>query len=280
MKHDESFFRGYGNLELFYQHWQPVGMPRAVLVIVHGVGEHSGRYMNVVTALTAHRYAVYGYDQRGHGRSPGQRVHINRWTEYRDDLHAFLGSIRQQEPARPIFLYGHSMGALVVMDYILHHPQGLQGAILSGAPIEPAGVAKPYLVALARALSGILPRFSVNLGLDITALSRDPQVVKAYEADPLTCRVVTVRWGTESLDAVTWVKAHLAETALPTLLLHGEADRLDLAAGTQHIFRTITHPDKTMHIYPGGYHEPHNDLDHEQVIRNITEWLDQHTEGS
>jgi alpha-beta hydrolase superfamily lysophospholipase len=279
MKHHESFFKGTGNLELYSQQWQPDEKPRAVLVIVHGVGDHSGRYMNLIHPLTTHGYAVYGYDMRGHGRSQGQRVHINRWSEYREDLDTFLSLIRGQEAGIPIFLYGHSMGALVVLDDLLHQPKGLQGAIVSGAPIEPAGVAKPYLVAIARLLSGILPRFTLNLGLDSTALSRDPGVVKAFDTDPLVSRVASVRWGTESLATIAWVKAHVSETTLPILLVHGEADRLNLASGTRYLFNTMTHADKTMLLYPGAYHDPHNDLDHEKVVHDIMDWLDRRTEA-
>ncbi len=185
MKHSEGAFRGAGSLELYYQCWQPEGKPRAILVIVHGVGEHSGRYMNLANHLTTCSYAVYGFDQRGFGRSPGQQGHINSWVEYREDLKAFLQKIREQQPDCIIFLFGHSLGALVALDYILHYPEGLRGAIVSGAPIEPAGVAKPYLVALAHFLSRVCPRFSLPLGLDVSALSRDAAVVKAYTTDPL-----------------------------------------------------------------------------------------------
>lgn len=277
MKHEEGFFRGTKGLELYYQHWQPDAEPRAIIAIVHGVGEHSGRYMNVVKPLTTHGYAVYGYDHRGHGRSAGRRVHINRWGEYREDLKIFLDTVTKQEPEKPVFLYGHSMGALIALEYLSHHPQRLSGAIISGAPIEPAGVSKPYLVALARTLSGVWPRFSVNLGLDITALSRDPDVAKAYETDPLVSRRATVRWGTESLNTISWVKAHATKINIPILLIHGEADRLSLAQGTRSLFEIMTHADKTLRIYPGGYHEPHNDIDHEQVVADIQQWLDQHS---
>ena len=276
MKHEESSFQGTHGLEFYYQYWQPDAEPRAIIAVIHGVGEHSGRYMNVVNPLTAHGYGVYAYDHRGHGRSPGQRVHINHWSEYREDLKAFLDVVAKQEPGRPIFIFGHSMGALIALEYLSHRPQGLKGAIISGAPIAPAGVAKPYLVAVARTLSGVWPRFSVNLGLDITAISRDPDVVKAIAADPLVSRTATVRWGTESLNTLAWVKAHAPEINLPILLIHGEADRLNLAQGTRALFDAMTHADRTLRIYPGGYHELHNDIGHEQVMADIRQWLDQH----
>jgi alpha-beta hydrolase superfamily lysophospholipase len=276
MNHEEGFFHRSGGLELFYQRWQPDVEPRAIIVIVHGVAEHCGRYMNLVNSLLTGGYEVWGYDQRGHGHSPGQRVYINRWGEYREDLKAFLDLVGKQEPGMPIFLYAHSMGALVALDYLLHYSEGLQGAIISGAPIEPAGVAKPSLVVLARLLTRIWPRLSVNLGLDTRALSRDPVVVKAYETDPLVSHRVTIRWGTESLDTVAWVKAHASEICLPILLVHGEADQLNLARGSRDFYEAITYADKTLRTYPGSYHEPHNDLGFGQVVADVTEWLDQH----
>jgi alpha-beta hydrolase superfamily lysophospholipase len=269
--HREGFFRGAEAVE---QHWQPDTEPRAIIVIVHGYGEHSGRYRNIVNPLVAHGYAVYGHDHRGHGRSPGQRVYINRWEEYREDLGCFLNTVGKQEPGRPVFLFAHSMGALVGLDFLLHYPQGVSGAIISGAPIEPAGVNDPFRIAIARILSGVWPRFSVNLGLDITALSRNPNVVKAYADDPLVSRMATARWGTEILNTVAWVKTHAAELTIPILFIHGESDRVNRVQGTRYLFQAARSADKTLRTYPGGYHEPHNDIDHEKVVADIREWLD------
>lgn len=117
----------------------------------------------------------------------------------------------------------------------------------------------------------------MNLGLDITALSRDPDVAKAYETDPLVSRRATARWGTEILNTISWVKAHATKINIPILLIHGEADRLALAQGIRSFFEIMTHADKTLRIYPGGYHEPHNDIYHEQVVADIQQWLDQHS---
>lgn len=271
--HREGRFQGAGDLQLYYQSWHPEGAARATLVIVHGIGEHSGRYMNVVHYLVPRGYAVYGFDHRGHGRSPGQRGHINDWSEYREDVDAFLRMVRSREGERPLFVFGHSLGALIVLEFVLRRPDGLRGVIISGAPIEPVGVAKPYLVALARLLSRLWPRFSLSTRLDTPAISRDPAVVHAYRTDPLVHRTATARWGTECLAAIAWVKAHAAELHVPILLLHGGADRLNSPDGTARFFAQITHPDKTMHIYPGAFHEPHNDVHREEVLRDIAQWL-------
>jgi alpha-beta hydrolase superfamily lysophospholipase len=274
--HDEGIFRGAGGIELYRQCWQPEREARAVLAIVHGHGEHSGRYANVVHSLVPRGYAIYGFDQRGQGRSRGQRGHIDSWTEYREDLGAFLRWIAIQEPHRPVFLMGHSMGALVVLDYLLHDSKGIRGAIVSGAPIEPAGVAKPALVLLSRLLSSVRPRFPLSLALDTSALSRDAAVVKAYVADPLVHGRITARWGTETLAALAWVKAHAPEVNIPILFIHGEADRLNRSSGSRAFFDRVAIEDKTLNMYPEMYHELHNDRGYDRVLSDLERWLGRH----
>lgn len=273
MQHSEGTFAGTGGLELYYQCWRPESNARAVVAIVHGVGEHSGRYMNVVGPLVEDGYAVYGYDQRGHGASPGRRVHIDRWTQYREDLDAYVSMIAKREPGRPIVVYGHSMGSLVVLDYVLQQPKGLAGAIISGTATEPSGVGSPALVATARVLSKVAPRFSVDLGLRPAALTRDPVALEAYRTDPLVTSRATARWGAESLDTVARIKEGMASIDIPLLVLHGEADQLNMVEGSRVLVETVTCTDKTLHVYPDVCHEPHNDLGHEQVASDIKTWL-------
>lgn len=276
VKQSHDTFRGAGALELSYQSWCPEREARAILAIVHGHGEHTGRYGNLVHALAPRDIAVYGFDQRGHGRSRGQRGHIGSWSEYREDVRLFLRLIAHEEPERPIFLMGHSMGALVVLDYLMHYPDGLRGAIVSGAPIEPIGVAKPYLVYISRALSRIAPRFPLRLALDVSALSRDDAVVKAYVADPLVHGRFTARWGTESLDAVKRIKDGAAAVKIPILVIHGGADRLNASEGVGRFFEGIAAADKSLRIYPDMFHELHNDIGHEAATTDVAEWLGRH----
>jgi alpha-beta hydrolase superfamily lysophospholipase len=273
VRYSEGSFRGAGGLELHYRRWLPDADPRAAVVLVHGVCEHGGRYTNVVDRLAGGGYAVYAYDQRGHGASPGRRVHVDRWAEYREDLDNCLAMAAEQVPERPIVVYGHSMGSLVVLDYLLHDPRALAGAIISGAALEPAGVGTPYLVAVARILSGITPRFSVSLGLDVDALSRDPEVLEptapirsSHHARP--CAGVP-RASTRSSAS----RRACGRIDVPLLVLHGEDDRLNLAEGARTLFEAVSHPSKRMHIYPGVRHEPHNDFGHEQVVTDVEAWL-------
>ena len=273
MKHSKGIFRGSGGISLFFQSWLPEEIPVASVAIVHGWGEHSDRYSNVVECLLPHGYAIYGFDQRGHGRSPGKRGHINSWGEYREDLRSFINIIRQQHPDGAVFLWGHSLGALIALDYLLHHPEGVRGAVISSCPIEPAGVAKPYLVLLSRLLSHIWPSFSLDRRLDATTLSRDQQVVQDSRSDPMMHGLCSARWASEVLDAIAAVKSQVSEVAVPLLFLHGEADQVNLAAGTSYLFDAVAFQDKTLRIFPGMYHELHNDIDHEQVLDDVRNWL-------
>lgn len=276
MRHNEFHFEGMNDISLYSQYWLPEGHPRAVIALVHGFGEHSGRYMNVVDYMVSNQYGVYGYDLRGHGNSPGQRGHIDTWVEYRIDLLKFLKMIEVQQLGCPIFLMGHSMGALIALDFILSENEKLAGAIISGAPIDPVGVAKPYLVALARILSRIYPRFPIDLGLDHDAISRIPSVVRSYKEDPLVHGKVSARWGTESLSAVESVKMQGENIHIPFLMIHGEADRLNSAEGAKRFFDQIRIHDKEFICYPAGYHELHNDLDYEKVLSDLLDWINRH----
>ncbi len=273
MERKNGTFAGSGGLELYSQCWRPGGQARAALAIVHGMGEHSGRYKNVTNALVPRGYAIHAFDLRGCGRSPGQRGHIDSWSQFRDDVSAFLRSVREQEPRAPLFLMGHSMGGLIVLDYVLRRPEGLAGTVVSAAGLEPLGVAKPWMVLLAKLLTRIWPSLSLDVGLEAAAVSRNPAVVEAYTNDPLCHSKGSVRWGTESLAVIDWIKAHAGEIEIPILMAHGNADRLVSLSGTKAFFDAVTFADKEIHLYEGGYHEPHNDIDHEQVLADYASWL-------
>ena len=274
MQHDQGQFRGTGDIELTYQRWRPEGQASAVLAFVHGLGEHSGRYMNLVNHLVPLGYALVGYDLRGHGRSPGKRGHISAWSEYRDDLAAFLDHASLADC--PLFLMGHSLGGLIVLEYVLYHgDRPLAGVIGSGVSLTASGLSA-FVLAMGRILSRILPALQIKTGLDPTTISRDPAVVRAYQEDPLVHGLGTPRLSTESLSAMERTLARAAEWQLPLLLLHGGADRLVPIAPTRSFFQQVTIADKQMIEYPGGYHEPHNDIHHPQVTADLERWLAQH----
>jgi alpha-beta hydrolase superfamily lysophospholipase len=276
--HTEGKIRGYDDVSLFEQTWLPAGDPRGVVALVHGIGEHSDRYGYLVKRLNDSGFAVCALDNRGHGRSGGVKGHVNTWADYREDLHVFMRYVIAKFPNIPVFLYGHSLGALIVTDYVLFYPDGIYGLIVSGHPLRPTGSAKPILIKIARVLSRYLPEFSLSLGLDDNTLSRDPAVVKAYREDPLVHRRVTARWGTEALAAVDRVRERAGEIRCPLLVLHGGADKINSPEGSRELYEKSSSGDKELFIYPGGYHEPHNDLDREKVASDVIAWLEARSE--
>lgn len=277
MEHKVDTFLGFEGIGLYHQSWRP-GQPRAVVVLVHGFGEHSDRYGNVVGALVPRGFAVHAFDLRGHGRSEGARGHIRSWREFREDVRAFLHVVREQEgEGRPLFLFGHSMGGLIVLDYALRYPDALSGVIVSGPLLAQPGVS-PFLLWLSRLLSRVWPSFTIDTGLDAGALSRDPEMVRAYEEDPLVHSRASARLGTEITATIAWVMDHAPAWRLPLLVLQGEADRLVPPEGSRRFVSLVTYPDVTYREYPGGYHEPHNDVQREEVLNDLVQWLEAHLE--
>lgn len=269
-------FEGLNGCQLYYKAWIPDVGPKAVLAIVHGAGEHIDRYQTLATSLLPSGYAIIGYEQRGHGRSDGRRGHIYSWDEYRSDLAIFLYRVAEMVPDIPVFLLGHSLGSLVVLDYIIQEPLGLTGAIVSGTSLDPTKAAPPLQVFLAKILSGIWPTFSMKVPLPGSSLSRNPQVAKAYDSDPMVHRTRSARWGTECLKVIDWIKENPGRVKIPMLFIHGERDPLVTAEGARQFFDQIQSPDKTIHIYPQNLHEPLSDLDYQQVISDIETWMAQH----
>lgn len=266
-------FARAGGADLHWRSWRATGEPRATVIVVHGFGEHGGRYGNLGSCLSAAGLAVYAYDQRGHGRSPGQRGHIQAWSDYRDDLAAFAGWLRANEAARPTFFYGHSMGALVVLDYAIRRADERAGLVLSAPPLRPGDVAGPLKVAAARLLSRLVPRCPLALRLDPAGLSRDPRVVEAYREDPLVHGRASARWGGETLAATEWLRANADVVSDRFLLIHGDADPIARVEGSREFFRSASVADRTLRVYPGVYHEAHNDLGHEVRLREVADWI-------
>jgi alpha-beta hydrolase superfamily lysophospholipase len=272
---DHLTFTGHGGLELVYQRWRADGPPKAVLPIVHGFGEHSGRYGNVVDWFVPRGYSVYALDLRGHGRSPGKRGELRAFGDLREDVHAFLDLVREAEPGRPVFLMGHSMGGLIVLDYALHAPSGLAGVVASGPLLCEPGIS-PFLLWLCKVLTPVWPNLITEAGLDATALSRDPAVGEAYVNDPLVHGKGSPCMTNELMGAVEWTQAHAAELALPCLIVHGGADRLCDPQASRRFFDSVAFADKERIEYEGYYHEVFNELGKEQVFADIETWLERH----
>jgi acylglycerol lipase len=274
MNHIEGKFIGVRNTLIFYQAWLPDGEPKAVLPIVHGLGEHSGRYMNVVNHFVPHGYVVYGLDQIGHGKSGGPREFVERFDDFSDTFTQYLAMVKEWQPGKPIFLLSHSIGGLIATYYLLDHQAEFQGAIFSAPVVKVASHVTQMTVFMARALSLLAPSAGV-LPVDPSTISRDPDVVRAYIDDPLVFHgKTTARLSAEMLRALTRVSAETDKITLPFIAMQGGDDRLVDPDGAEILYTKAGSKDKTLKIYDGLYHEIFNEPEHTQVLKDVETWLE------
>jgi alpha-beta hydrolase superfamily lysophospholipase len=272
MKHREETLIGFDGRELFFQSWEPEGAPRAVIAIVHGGFEHSGHYGFLVDSLVDKGFALAGLDLRGHGKSKGKRGHIMAWNELREDMGSYLSKLQKEFPGRPLFLFGHSVGGTIALDYALRRSPALAGVILSGAGIS-TGNASRVLLAINKLISAVFPSFSVNANFDFSIVTRDLKVVKEYESDPLILSSLSARFWAECLKTIAWVRDHASDWKLPLLVLHGSEDQNMPIEDIKEFFGDLTCEDKELITYEGGYHCPYNDLQKELVFSDIEMWI-------
>ena len=276
MQGTSSKFATAGGLTLFERHWLPDGAPRADVIIVHGYAEHSGRYEHVGAALAERGYAVHALDLRGHGRSEGRRVFVRSMNEYLDDLDAFLE--RNRHPGRPLFLLGHSMGGTVVALAAVTRETDAQGLILSGPALTTDG-ASPLMTRIVLLLGRFFPSLRLRK-LDAAAVSRDPAVVAAYDADPLVERgKINAGTAAAMIRAMRTIDKHEPDIRLPLLVMHGTEDLLASPAGSQALHERASSTDKTLRLYAGLYHEILNEPEQQEVLGDVLAWLDARTGG-
>jgi alpha-beta hydrolase superfamily lysophospholipase len=271
----EGVFLSTEGAELFFRWWAPPEPPRAVVAVVHGFGEHGGRYAHVGRHMAARSVAAYALDLRGHGRSAGPRGHVDSWGQYREDVRRFLLELRTRKPVAPLFLLGHSMGGLVALDVALRHPQGLRGLIVASPILSPPGVSR-VLRGIGRVASRVWPTLTLDTRLDPAVLSRDPAVLDALRNDPLAHWRASARLSTEIASAVRRTVPGAHRMRVPLLLLHGTADRLTSPAATRAFHEQVASADRQLLLYEGGHHELFNDIERERVLGDVSDWIDRH----
>jgi alpha-beta hydrolase superfamily lysophospholipase len=289
MRADESTLTANGQ-SLFTRRWLPDREPKAVVLIVHGYAEHSGRYDHVGAWLAERGYAVEAFDLRGHGQSSGRRALVRSFDEYLTDLTAVLADVAQRHPGKPLFLLGHSMGGAIVTLFVIREhnvaeafqprSSGIAGVILSGPGIRGRRSAPRPVLWLFRLIGRLFP--TMRLGkLDAGAVSRDPAVVARYENDPLVYRrgmpagtlVAMIKAGRE-------INEHMERFGLPLLIVHGSEDALTDPEGSRRLVDRAGVDDKQLKVYPGLYHEVLNEPEQQQVLGDIVRWLDAHVEAA
>ncbi len=274
MKHQEFRWKAFDGTDLYAQVWEPpVVSPRAVICLVHGLGEHSERYAHVAEAFGKEGYILFGFDHRGHGRSGGIRGHISSIEDFLRDIDLLLEQARTRYPGLPVLLYGHSLGGILVLHYGLKRKPDLKGVIATSPGLHTSLEKQPVKIFMAKLLGSLLPNSTLPSGLDSAGISRDAAVVEKYNQDPLVHDKISLGFGKVMLGVTKWTLDHAAEFPLPLLLLHGKSDNIAYPSSSTE-FAGALKDHCTLVLWEGGYHELHNDLEKAEVFKTMTMWVD------
>jgi len=272
----EWTFKSSDGLDLFARGWVPKGRPKAIIALVHGLGEHTGRYAHVGAVFVERGYALLGFDLRGHGASGGPRGHLPSFEAFMTDIDRFLIEIGERYPGVGQFLYGHSLGGILALNYVLRRKTRLAGVISTAAGLRTALEEQKVKVVLAKVLGTLMPAMTLASGLDPKTLSRDPVVVQAYVSDPLVHDRMTLGFGKIMLAAIPWTFEHAGELQLPLLIMHGTKDMLGYPRGSQEFAASAPKELVTLKLWDGLYHEIHNEPEKADVFKVMLDWLDKH----
>lgn len=274
MKHSEDYLTSFDELQLYYQVWRPDTDAKAVVQVIHGFGEHSGRYLNIVNELIPRGYIVYVADHRGHGKSEGIQMYVKKFDHFVEDQRDFFNLIDQKEPNLPHFILGHSMGSIIGSLYTLKYPEGIKGLVLSGAATHNRTLTG-FMKVMAKFVGTIAGKMRMSVDL-ADGLSHDQEVVQAYRDDPLVYKKPTIRLGAEFARGIDKAKSLLNQIKIPVLVQSGSEDPEML--GAAEFENLLQCEDKTVKIYEGLFHEVYNEVekDRKVVLKDLGEWLDNH----
>ena len=279
-RHTSTQFLGAGGVRLLLQAWLPAGPdlmeppePSAVIAVVHGYGDHGGRYVWFGEAMAARGWAVYVYDLRGHGQSSGTRGQVKRFDDYLDDTEMYLDEVRRLQPGKPLFLLGHSMGGLICARLAEERAPDVRALILSSPFLQLAEAVPPSRVAAAKGLAVVWPNKDIGNTVRAAQLSHDKTVVDAYVTDRLVHHVAPARWAVETFAAQDAAMAGAERIALPLYVLYGKDDQVVDVAFIEALFARAASEDKTIRSYEGLYHECFNEVGREQVYDDLAAWL-------
>jgi alpha-beta hydrolase superfamily lysophospholipase len=256
-----------------FERWHPADQAVGTVVVVHGFGEHSGRYEHVFQALNAGGFSALGFDYRGYGQASGRRGFIERFDEYVDDAAFAVSKARQRAPGGPLYMLGHSQGGLVAAAYALDRQHGLDGLALSSPGLGVALAVPAWKDAAAKLLSRFVPAFGLPTDLHGADVTRTGEIAAAYDTDPLMVRKATSRWYVEFLNAQKRVMAGAPRIVLPTLVMQAGADKVVSAAASRRFFDALGAPDKKFISYDGLYHEIMNEPERVRVLGDLVAWL-------
>ncbi len=274
MKHFETKWNSRDGLEIFAQGWEPETREiKAVICLVHGLGEHTSRYAHVAEAFGRDGYAMFGFDLRGHGRSAGTRGHFPSSEVVLQDIDLLFEQARTRYPGLPLLLYGHSLGGILVLHYALKRKPYIKGVISTSPGLRTALENQPAKVMAAKVLGSLIPGVTVPSGLDTNAISRNKQIVDIYKNDPLNHDKVSLGFGKVMLGVTKWTLEHAAEFPLPLLLMHGKADEITFPSGSMGFAGALK--DKcTLFLWDDAFHELHHEPEQAEVFKTMLIWMD------
>ena len=267
-------FRSIDNISLHYDTY-PCENPKATVLLIHGLGEHGGRYSHLCDFFNREGITVYTMDQRGHGKSGGKRGYVPEFQRLLQDLDAMLSLVRTENPDKPLFLYGHSMGGCVVLSYLIQYKPDLAGAIVTGAFIKLAFEPNPIVLIMGKLMNRIYPSFTQSNQVDPHLISRDKKVVTDYVNDPLVHTKLSSALGIGLLEQGKSLSEYRGQITMPILLEHGTADKLTSPEGSK-AFAAHTSGDVTLKLWEGLYHEIHNEPEKKEVFQYTLNWINKH----
>lgn len=257
----------------FYQRNWDLENPKGVVLLIHGLGEHSGRYQPLGNHLNQHGYVMSAIDLPGHGKSPGTPGHIDQFSGFSDAVLLLLNNIKSQYHDRPIFLLGHSMGGLIASQILLDHQSAFKGAMLSGAAIDSPQKPPAWQAFVVKILAKLFPRLAL-IKLDTSGLCSDPAVLENYLNDPLVnTGKLSARFLSEMSNAMDNSKIRAANITLPIFIMHGGSDVITAPEGSVYLYENISSADKQLSIYDGLLHEIFNEPEAPTIYAEIIDWL-------
>ena len=279
MKHFETKWKSNDGIDIFAQGWEPETKPiKAVVCLVHGLGEHTSRYQHVAEAFSKQGYALFGVDTRGHGRSGGPRGHIPSIESVMQDIDLLFEQAKSRYQGLPLILYGHSLGGILVLHYGLKRKPDIKGVIATSSGLRTALENQPAKILAAKVLGAIIPKVSLPSGLEVNAISHDKSVVEKYKNDPLVHDKISLGFGKIMLETTQWTLKHSAEFPIPLLMIHGKADAIAFPSGSIEFAAPLKEKCKLL-LFDDGYHELHNEPDKAEVFKTMTDWMDERVKG-
>lgn len=258
---------------LYYRYW-PATNTKAVVILIHGLGEHCQRYEHLAAHLKQSGYALSSMDLPGHGNSEGVRGHVDSFKVFEQAVLKLYSRTQSRHPDTPIFLLGHSMGGLIATQLLLNHQRKFQAAMLSGAAIQSPQEPPSWQVGIIKLVAKFFPKAKM-LALDASAVSRDPAVVEKYMDDPMVSKEkLSAQFLVSMTATMEQCKDNAASITLPLKIMHGSADVMTAPSGSQFLYDSVASSDKQMTLYDGLFHEIFNEPEGETIFTEMVSWMD------